>query len=424
MCIQLCRLINFCLCILVMAYASVVAAGDSVGQVMLATGEATRQAGNGQPEPLRDGAQVYAGDTLQTGKGSVLQLKMVDNALLILQADSRVLIEAYTFNKAEPSSQVAKITLHKGRVRSVTGQLGESNHDAFRLNTPIAAIGIRGTDFETSTNEDVTRVRLNSGAIVLSAFNDSCLPEGVGPCMSDKSLLLTDDLESPVAELRSTDSAPRLIQLQDYQSDDQTGTDDETTEKDAIVSQQQAGNIVGRVDAGKGGASPGDRLPDGWQDKIHWGRWDRIQLQDTPSVSELVEDDKEILFANDVFVLFRDPGFSVLGNDKASFYLLDSQAVIAGDGNYSPVNISGGSLSIDFGERQFDTSLSVNSSYTGSLALNASGTVDSLGMFRSDTGNMEVYGGLSAAGEQAGYLFNHALSENLSIQGATQWQRP
>ena len=32
-------------------------------------------------------------------------------------------------------------------MRSITGQWGEAARDRFRLNTPIAAIGVRGTDF-------------------------------------------------------------------------------------------------------------------------------------------------------------------------------------------------------------------------------------------------------------------------------------
>ena len=47
----------------------------------------------------------------------------------------------------------------------------ESARDRFRLNTPIAAIGVRGTDFVVSATQNSIMAVVNAGAIVVSPFS-------------------------------------------------------------------------------------------------------------------------------------------------------------------------------------------------------------------------------------------------------------
>jgi len=405
---------------------------DPVGHVLLVNGAAERVDAQGARQALADKAAVYEGDTLETTAGALLQIKMIDKALLVLHANSALLIHTYRYNPEDADTNAVRLDLSKGRARSVTGDLGESNHDAFRLNTPIAAIGIRGTDFETNTNDKRTRVRLNSGAIVIAPLGESCPATALGPCKTDNSLLLTDELASPVAELRATDTAPRIIELPDYESDIQ-GSINEQKEEENISVENQADRIISAITGNKpdqGGEQPGD-----WVDQIHWGRWEKVQGVEGATVGDHVAENKEILFQNDVFVLFRD-GFVSLGQGQASFSLQSYQAGTLEAGQYTPVTLSNGQLAINFDEGKFATSLTATSgavsgaglniaTSTGikGLDLNASGTIDGRGMFRSDQGNMDVFGGLADGGNQAGYLFNHSISDTMSLQGATQWQR-
>lgn len=394
-----------------------------IGQVLMATGAATRQGADGSPEALSDRADIFSGDTLETAAGAVLQIKMIDEALLVLQSDTRLVIHDYDYNPVDPASQAIRITLEKGRIRSVTGLAGQSNHDAFRLNTPIAAIGIRGTDFETVTTAERTRVRLNSGSIVFSSLGEKCLADALGPCLTESSLVLTEQLASPVAELRASDKAPRLIELQEYQSDDQASALPAPGEDDRLASQQQAERVIDEVQKP---ATPGKNptpLPD-VADQIHWGRWEHVALQDVPLFTEVRGEGKETLFTNDLFVLYRNENFTSLGAGSATFNLYDADAALVDNGVYTPVAVTNGALAINFDSRTFQTSLNVSSGLTGAHSLSASGAVDAKGLLRSDQGSMGVLGGLSGDGSQAGYLFTHSLSEGRSIQGATQWLRP
>lgn len=421
------RVAGYLLLVFLPLLAGVAWAVEPIGHVLLVTGEAARVDAEGNRQPLADKAAVYEGDTLETGIGAMVQLKMVDNALLVLQPQSALAIKQYNFNgKAE--DYAVRLDLIKGRARSVTGELGEANHDAFRLNTPIAAIGIRGTDFETTTTSTITRVRLNSGAIVIAPLGDDCPASALGPCANNNSLVLSEDLASPIAELRATDAAPRIIDLPDYESNDQGGINNSQQEEEQIHTENQAERLVSRIGRNTGEEGlpeePGVIEPPAPViDNIHWGRWENINGLSGATVSDLSGTDKELLFRNDLFVLFRD-GFLQLGAGQASFNLSSYEAgVLTGD-QFSPVTVTNGSLFINFDERKFDTALTFGSGVVAGLELSASGAINGQGLFGSDQGGTRVLGGLTDDNNQVGYLFTHDLGNDMSLQGATQWQRP
>ena len=77
------RELLFATCLVVMTTA--VSAQEPVGHVLMAAGKAVRMDSSGELSPLQDKNPIFEGDTLQTSEGAMLQLKMVDNALLVLQ---------------------------------------------------------------------------------------------------------------------------------------------------------------------------------------------------------------------------------------------------------------------------------------------------------------------------------------------------
>ncbi|HQT03206.1 MAG TPA: FecR family protein, partial [Thiotrichales bacterium] len=161
-------LINFLLSFTSHGYAEEVV----IGSVTYSVGEVSHP----------QGTQVRVGERLITAEGAQLHLQFIDQAKLVLRANSSLLIEAYRYDPTNPSNHRVKYRLESGMVRSLTGLAGEQNKSSFRLNTPLAAIGIRGTDFVVSTNDEQTRVAVISGAVSVSALNDVCMAAGFGAC--------------------------------------------------------------------------------------------------------------------------------------------------------------------------------------------------------------------------------------------------
>ena len=94
-----------------------------------------------------------------------------------------------------PEESVVKFSLLQGTARAISGKAAEAAKDKFRLNTPIAAIGVRGTDFVVSVSQTSVRAMVNQGAIVLAPYSAQCSALGAGPCDSNAVELDSNELQ-------------------------------------------------------------------------------------------------------------------------------------------------------------------------------------------------------------------------------------
>lgn len=99
-----------------------------------------------QRRALQRQSPVYAVDLVTTGPVSASQLRMTDGGLLSLQADTELAIRDYRADPHQGASQVS-LELVKGGLRTITGALPAAQKD-YRLKTPVATIGVRGTHYE------------------------------------------------------------------------------------------------------------------------------------------------------------------------------------------------------------------------------------------------------------------------------------
>jgi len=93
---------------------------------------------------LSKGKPVYLGDKVITGEQGSVRLKMIDNAVLELRCFSIMVIEQYALNSVSRSSI---LNLLQGSLKKVTGQIGKLKEDVYQLKTPIASVGVRGTEY-------------------------------------------------------------------------------------------------------------------------------------------------------------------------------------------------------------------------------------------------------------------------------------
>ncbi|MBE0508209.1 MAG: FecR domain-containing protein [Marinospirillum sp.] len=119
------------------------------------------------------GMVVQVGDKLITAVASSAQLRMVDGAMLALRPRSELLIEGYRYDGSDQDA--ALVNLARGGLRSVTGAIGRARPDNVKIDTPVATMGIRGTDMDTfvppaSAQQEPTAVlRVNSGRGTITA---------------------------------------------------------------------------------------------------------------------------------------------------------------------------------------------------------------------------------------------------------------
>ena len=131
---------------LVLAFSSASAAAADVGRVVLAAGE-TSALRQGQVVRLALGTVVQDQDVLRTGTASNLQVRFEDDSYVSLREASELRVDQFKFTGGKGEGENAVFSLLKGGLRAVTGLIGRQNHDDYKMNTPTATIGIRGTDY-------------------------------------------------------------------------------------------------------------------------------------------------------------------------------------------------------------------------------------------------------------------------------------
>ena len=93
---------------------------------------------------LVKGTPVFLGDKVITGEDGYVRLNMIDDAVLDLRCFSIMVIEEYALNT---SSRRSILNLLQGSLKKVTGQIGKMTEDVYELKTPVASVGVRGTEY-------------------------------------------------------------------------------------------------------------------------------------------------------------------------------------------------------------------------------------------------------------------------------------
>jgi hypothetical protein len=137
--------------------------------------------------PIQKGAVLREGDRLRTGSDGRVELRMADDAVVAVGPDSDFVVERYR-SEAAPGSIGLKLA--QGAVRIATGLFSKQQPEGFRLQTPTATLGVRGTDFgvdQGATNASMT-VRVYSGRVVVnSARGQVEVPTGATLRLTDAS---------------------------------------------------------------------------------------------------------------------------------------------------------------------------------------------------------------------------------------------
>ena len=155
--------------IFLMAFAtsSVKAAEKEAGKTLLTRGDVTSNR-VGRNITLKRRSSIYEKDEIKVGKDGRAQFRMIDQAIISLQENSVLQIKKYQFKEGD-SSNSALLELLSGGLRTITGAIGKGNKKAYELRTPLATIGIRGTDYEVEIVSNGMYVAVWDGVIHLRA---------------------------------------------------------------------------------------------------------------------------------------------------------------------------------------------------------------------------------------------------------------
>lgn len=125
-----------------------VAFADPVGRVQFVAGIVNLESAGRAVRPLQKGDTIEEGDAVITGRQGQAQLVMFDDAIIAVRPDTRLLFETYRYSGKADGTEQGVMALLRGGFRTITGLIGRARPAAYRVKTPTATIGIRGTDHE------------------------------------------------------------------------------------------------------------------------------------------------------------------------------------------------------------------------------------------------------------------------------------
>lgn len=382
---------------------------------------------------------VREGDEIATGADGYTYVKTIDNGFLILRPNTRARIIAYHIDPQDPANTRIKFELLNGVVRSISGQAVKQARQNFRFNTPVAAIGVRGTDFTVFTDQQTTRIVVISGGIIASGFSAACGPEGSGPCEGAASRELFAGQTDKLLQVNRGQGMPQLLRSNGLSPD--VSAPPRSDEPAGKITDVGAGKPVLTVhdinlDAQKGASSlfanaapPQTVIP---LRQIIWGRWQAILGQPgNVDIAKIFDAQGQLIAISPYFAILRSSGadWQMPSQGSMGFALMQSEAYILNEpsGALARAGLENAQLQVDFAKSTFATGFDLVSQQNERFKFQAQGVVTRDGtlignsQFASPT-NMAVSGVVGPEnGGAAAYLFQGRVDNQRLATGVTAW---
>ena len=419
-------------------------------------------------KPAVQGTLVSEGETLVTGADGYIYIKTADNGLFILRPNTEARIASYHIDTVNPANTRVKFELVRGVARSQSGDAVKKARQNFRFNTPVAASGVRGTDFTVFTDDNTSRVAVLSGGVTVSGFAGGCQPEGGGPCegagarelyAGQKGHMLQISKGQAVQLLQGSGSLapdvvapPRTDEPAGHVSLSPVNNISLDPKKDVTL-QERAQQLTNTSTPGNGDGSTGPAVkppplidtgtsptgpgtdPTGPTTnplalrEVTWGRWQPVLGKSADA--GLTSEGADRIAYNNYYVLMRAKSgdtFVPPQTGTVGFALAQSDAVVYNGMNntQTAATVRDGKLEVNFGASTFATSLNLQTEGE-QFALAANGRIAKDGKLYGDSvlkypTNMTVEGVLQSE-NKASYLFQAPLGAQRTASGVTVWSR-
>jgi ferric-dicitrate binding protein FerR (iron transport regulator) len=143
------------------------AAAEGIGVAAVVVRDVTGSAG-GAPRALGVGNAVFQDETITTARESNAQLLFLDQTSLTIGPSSDVMLDRFVFDGDRRASDFA-VQATRGALRFVSGS---SKSESYKIRTPVATIGVRGTIVDVFVRPGEAIIILEEGA------SDVCVEGG------------------------------------------------------------------------------------------------------------------------------------------------------------------------------------------------------------------------------------------------------
>jgi hypothetical protein len=139
--------------------------GAGIGSPVIIVNNVTGLLKAQEPRVLRVGVDVFADETVRTAEKSLARIVFEDQTKLEIGAMSEVVLDRFVYDPNRSNSEVA-VSIAKGIARFTTGVL---QHENYKITTPAATIGVRGTTLDLRVDDRGTWVYVEEGSVTVTA---------------------------------------------------------------------------------------------------------------------------------------------------------------------------------------------------------------------------------------------------------------
>ncbi len=172
-------------------------AAPSIGTTAIATNRVTGSLGD-QLRRLKAGDGVFLDEKIETGVKSKAQLIFKDETVLSIGPKSEVMLTKFVYDP-DPNKGKVVVRAVRGAFRFISGSLSKK---AYKIETPLATIGIRGTIFDFLLRARSLILWVQQGSVEL------CLRDGRCTFLKAGTYAITDGRKLTVSRKRATKGSP------------------------------------------------------------------------------------------------------------------------------------------------------------------------------------------------------------------------
>ena len=158
--------------------------GTPVGRVVWVKGTFSAIMPDKQKRHLQKSSIIYLHDMLVTDSKTQAQIVFTDTTLMTFRGGTKFYIKDYVYKTEVKKGSVGRyfMNLIEGGFRTITGLIPKANPKDYAVDTPVATIGVRGTDYA---------VYLSKGQLYIGNYHGA-------PCVSNshgKELCLSQEVK-------------------------------------------------------------------------------------------------------------------------------------------------------------------------------------------------------------------------------------
>jgi hypothetical protein len=167
-------------------------------------------------QPIAAGTVVYLDEMVRTGVTGRAEILLADRTNLTIAPVTEIRLDKFVYDPDGASGNVVVVAT-LGAFRFITGL---QPHENYEIKTPVATMGVRGTEFLAVVKPDGAEIQLNSGAVIVTTISGNVVPMNVprtvlsvdsqgntqGPTPVSQPLVNFADLGPPVTNTALSDA--------------------------------------------------------------------------------------------------------------------------------------------------------------------------------------------------------------------------